>query len=53
MDQTVLVVAADEADVRAPAKLRDAINAAGGHVAGLFFNRGTVERPGFLKAFLG
>lgn len=52
MDQTVLVVAADEADVRAPAKLRDAINGAGGNVAGLFFNRGTVERPAFLKALL-
>lgn len=52
MDQTVLVVAADEADVRAPAKLRDAINGAGGNVAGLFFNRGTVERPAFLKAIL-
>lgn len=52
MDQTVLVVAADEADVRAPAQLRDAIAAAGGTVAGIFFNRVTVTQPGFLKAIL-
>lgn len=52
MDQTVLVVAADEADVRAPAKLRDAVNGAGGNVAGLFFNRGVVERPKFLRSIL-
>ena len=52
MDQTVLVVAADEADVRAPAQLRDAITAAGGTVAGIFFNRVTVSQPGFLKAIL-
>ncbi len=51
MDQTVMVVAADEADVRAPAQLRDAITGAGGHVAGLFVNRVTVEQPRFLKAF--
>jgi hypothetical protein len=52
MDQTILVVAADEADVRAPAQLRDAVNGAGGHVAGLFFNRATVKPPAFLKALL-
>lgn len=52
MDQTVLVVAADEADVRAPAQLRDAIAAAGGTVAGIFFNRATVTPPGFMKAIL-
>jgi Mrp family chromosome partitioning ATPase len=52
MDQTVLVVAADEPDVAAPARLRDEITAAGGNVSGLFFNRATVERPGFLKALL-
>ena len=50
MDQTVLVVAADEPDVRAPAQLRDAIISAGGTVAGIFFNRTTVSDPGFLKA---
>ena len=52
MDQTVLVVSADQADVRAPAQLRDAIASAGGNVTGLFFNRGVVEAPGFLKALL-
>lgn len=52
MDQTVLVVAADEADVRAPAQLRDAITAAGGTVSGIFFNRVTVTQPAFLKAIL-
>lgn len=52
MDQTLMVVAADERDVQAPARLRDAIGAAGGHVAGLFFNRAVVERPAFLKAIL-
>ncbi|MES3029090.1 MAG: sugar kinase [Pseudomonadota bacterium] len=40
MDQTVLVVAADQPDVSAPARLRDEIADAGGDVAGLFFNRG-------------
>ncbi len=50
MDQTVLVVAAEQADVKAPAALRDAIAEAGGKVAGLFLNRMTAEPPGFLKA---
>ena len=50
MDQTVLVVAADQSDVEAPARLKDAIHGAGGQVAGLFFNRGQVEPPAFLKA---
>lgn len=52
MDQTVLVVAADQTDVGAPARLKDAVHGAGGKVAGLFFNRGQVEPPGFLKALL-
>ena len=52
MDETVLVVAADQADVRAPAQLRDAIQAAGGRCAGLFFNRVVVETPTFLKGVL-
>lgn len=52
MDQTVLVVAADQPDVRQPAMLRDAITAAGGRCAGMFFNRVTVEPPRFLKAIL-
>ena len=52
MDQTVLVVSADQVDVRAPAQLRDAIKAAGGHVTGLFFNRSVVEAPAFLRTIL-
>lgn len=52
MDQSVLVVAADESDPKPPAQLRDAVMNAGGTVSGLFFNRGTVETPGFLKAVL-
>jgi Mrp family chromosome partitioning ATPase len=50
MDETVLVVATDEADTRAPVKLRDDITGAGGRVAGLFVNRVAVEPPSFLKA---
>jgi len=49
MDQTVMVVAADEADIRAPAQTRDAVAAAGGKVAGVFFNRTTVATPSFLQ----
>ncbi|WP_374570859.1 sugar kinase [Phenylobacterium sp.] len=52
MDQTVLVVSADEPDVKAPALLRDALVATGADVAGLFFNRAVVEEPPFLKAIL-
>lgn len=52
VDFTILVVAADEADVRAPARLRDAITAAGGQCAGVFFNRAEVEPPGFLQRIL-
>jgi len=52
MDQTVMVVAADQPDVRAPAQLRDALTAAGGRPAGVFFNRAEIEAPGFLRALL-
>ncbi len=52
MDQTVMVVAADETDVIAPARVRDALGAAGGTVAGVFFNRATVATPSFLRRFL-
>lgn len=51
MDQTILVVSADQTDVRAPAMLRDAIVEGGASVAGLFFNRGQVGPPAFLKGF--
>jgi len=50
MDDTVLVVAADQADVGAPGRLRDAVATAGGHCAGLFLNRATVEAPRFFKS---
>ena len=49
-DQTVLVVAADQADTQAPRRLSEAISQAGGTVSGLFLNRVTVEAPKFLKA---
>jgi hypothetical protein len=52
MDQTILVVAADQPDVRQPAMLRDAITSAGGRCAGMFFNRVTVQPPAFLRAIL-
>lgn len=52
MDQTVMVVASDQPDVRQPAQLRDAITGAGGRVAGVFFNRAAFEPPAFLKAIL-
>jgi hypothetical protein len=52
MDQTVLVVSADQPDVSAPARLRDAITAAGGRPSGVFFNRARVEAPAFLRRIL-
>ncbi|MDB5429213.1 MAG: hypothetical protein JWP35_329 [Caulobacter sp.] len=52
MDQTVLVVAADEPDVKPPALLRDALATAGGRTAGVFFNRAQIQAPGFLRAVL-
>ncbi len=49
MEDTVLVVAADQRDVKAPAKLRDAIAGAGGRCSGLFFNRANLDSPSFLN----
>jgi len=43
MDQTVIVVSADESDVRPPLALRDALEEAGASIAGLFFNRADVS----------
>lgn len=51
-DATILVVAADAGDARAPAVLKSALSAAGGRVAGLFFNRVEIEPPKFLKGVL-
>jgi Mrp family chromosome partitioning ATPase len=48
MDEVVLVVAADEGDVRAPGAVRDALAAAGVRPAGLFFNRAQLETPSFM-----
>jgi hypothetical protein len=47
-----MVVSAEQADVKAPARLRDSIASAGGNCAGLFFNRSSVEPPAFLKSVL-
>ena len=52
VDDVVIVLAADEPDVRSPALLRDAVIDAGGHCTGLFFNRQTVVTPGFIRAIL-
>jgi Mrp family chromosome partitioning ATPase len=52
VDQTLLVVSADQADVKPPAVLRDSIAAAGGAVSGLFFNRATVSPPKFLRGLI-
>jgi Mrp family chromosome partitioning ATPase len=53
MDQTLLVVAADQGELSAPARLRDAIAETGGAVSGLFFNRGAARPPAFLRGVLG
>ena len=49
MDDVVLVVAADEHDVRAPAELRDELIATGARCTGVFVNRVKVEPPAFLR----
>ena len=51
-DTTVIVVAADQGDVRRTAALRDGIIGAGGRCAGIVFNRAQVETPNFIKAIL-
>jgi Mrp family chromosome partitioning ATPase len=50
MDETILVVAADQPDIGAPGRLRDAIVAAGGRCTGIFLNRATLSAPSFLKS---
>jgi Mrp family chromosome partitioning ATPase len=49
MDEVVLVVAADEGDASAPARLRDELADAGARCAGLFVNRVRAEAPPFLR----
>ena len=52
MDEVVLVLSADHADVRASGQLRDAVIDAGGRCAGLFCNRVALEAPKFLRGAL-
>lgn len=52
MDATVLVVAAERSDAAVHAGLRDAIEASGGHCAGVVLNRVKVKAPGFLRALV-
>jgi hypothetical protein len=49
MDEVVLVVAADEADHRAPVQLRDDLEAVGARCSGVFVNRVQLDTPGFLR----
>jgi len=49
-DSNVLVVAAEAGDARGPAALKDAIETAGGRMAGLVFNRAQVTPPAFLQS---
>jgi Mrp family chromosome partitioning ATPase len=49
MDDVVLVVSADDGDVRGPAQLRDALAEAGARCSGLFVNRVQVDAPAFLR----
>jgi translation elongation factor EF-Tu-like GTPase len=52
MDQTILVVSAQQPDVQPPGLLRDALASAGGRCAGVFFNKASVQPPAFLRAIL-
>jgi Mrp family chromosome partitioning ATPase len=51
-DFTVLVVAAEAAQPEAALVLREALEAAGGRVAGLVFNRAQAEPPRLLRRFV-
>jgi hypothetical protein len=52
VDATVLVAAANEREMQSPAILRSALQAAGGRVAGLFYNKVEITPPAFLKAVM-
>ena len=52
VDSSVLVVAAEGADARAPAALKQALESHGGSVAGLVFNRARHRAPRFLEKLL-
>ena len=51
-DATVIVVTADDGDVKRTTALRDGITGAGGRCAGLVFNRAQVQTPAFIRAIL-
>ena len=51
-DATVLVAAANEPAMQPPAILRYALQAAGGRVAGLFYNKVEITPPPFLKSVM-
>jgi Mrp family chromosome partitioning ATPase len=51
MDTTVIVVAADAPDAAGAATLTAAIENAGGHCAGLVFNKARDDTPPFLRRF--
>lgn len=52
VDASVLVIAAEAADARAPAALKQALEAQGGRIAGLVFNRVRHRAPRFLEKLL-
>jgi ATPases involved in chromosome partitioning len=53
VDSTVLVVAAETTEAGGPLILRDEIEAAGGHIAGLVVNRSRYAPPKFLRGLTG
>lgn len=53
VDATVMVVAAETTAAGAPLILRDEIEAAGGHIAGVVVNRSRYKPPKFLRGLLG
>lgn len=53
VDATVLVVAAETTEAAGPLILRDEIEAAGGHIAGLVVNRSRYAPPKFLRGLTG
>jgi Mrp family chromosome partitioning ATPase len=52
VDASVLVVAAEDVDARAPAALKQALESHGGRIAGLVFNRARHRAPRFLEKLL-
>jgi Mrp family chromosome partitioning ATPase len=52
VDASVLVIAAEASDARAPAALKQALEGHGGKIAGLVFNRVRHRAPRFLEKLL-